>query len=153
MYCKKCGQYIGTDADTCAECLQKEAQPAFTYQPAGTYQSPINLGKAIAAMILSFVGFIWAYVTYIYVLTMFTFASADVAIITAIVLTVLGIVPSIIGLVFGCNSISNFKQTKYIRSGKRIPLLILGISAVVEAAPGLLFAFFTIFFAAIYAMI
>ena len=153
MYCQKCGKFTNSDATLCAECLQKEAQPAFTYQPAGTYQSPMNLGTAIAAMILSFVGFIWAYVTYICVLTIFTLAPADVAIITAIVLTVLGIVPTIIGLVFGCNSISNFKQTKYIRSGKRIPLLILGISAVVEAASGLLFTFFTIFFAAIYAMI
>ena len=138
MYCQKCGKFTNSDATICTECLQKEAQPTITYQPTEVYQSPINLGKAIAAMILSFVGFIWAYVTYICVLTMFTFAPADVAIITAIVLTVLGIVPSIIGLVFGCNSISNFKQTKYIRSGKRIPVLILGILSVVNAASSLL---------------
>ena len=127
MYCQKCGKFTNSDATICTECLQKEAQPTFTYQPAGTYQSPINLGKAIAAMILSYVGFIFIYIGCIL---------ATEGILPAV--CIVGLVPTIIGLVFGCSSISNFKQTKYIRSGKRIPVLILGILSVVNAASGLL---------------
>ena len=129
MYCQKCGKFTNSDATICTECLQKEAQPTFTYQPAGTYQSPINLGKAIAAMILSYVGFIFIYIGFIL---------ATEGILPAV--CIVGFVPTIIGLVFGCSSISNFKQTKYIRSGKRIPVLILGILSVVNAASSLLVA-------------
>ena len=129
MYCQKCGKFTNSDATICTECLQKEAQPTITYQPTGAYQSPINLGKAIAAMILSYVGFIFIYIGFIL---------ATEGILPAV--CIVGLVPTIIGLVFGCSSISNFKQTKYIRSGKRIPVLILGILSVVNAASGLLVA-------------
>ena len=127
MYCQKCGKFTNSDATLCAECLQKEAQPTITYQPTEVYQSPINLGKAIAAMILSYVGFIFIYIGFIL---------ATEGILPAV--CIFGFVPTIIGLVFGCSSISNFKQTKYIRSGKRIPVLILGILSVVNAASSLL---------------
>ena len=137
MYCKECGKFIGTDADVCDECKQKQEamnenkpQPSTnTYENTGFYQPPIvpqdtsviNLGKAIAAMILSTIGFIFSYAG------LLTIWEPD----AAIICMVIGIVPTILGLVFGVQSISNFKQTNYIRSGKRIPVLILGISSVI----------------------
>ena len=51
----------------------------------------------------------------------------------------LGLAPCIIGLVFGIKSISNFKETSYIKSGKRIPTLIMGIASTAQAGLGLLF--------------
>ena len=161
MYCKNCGKFIGTDADICDECKQKEepapaqvqinettqSQPVNMYQTPSYYQQQttyiptgpaINLGKAITAMILSFVGFIFTYVAYLEILILWEPAIVIVAL--------MGLVPCIIGLVFGCKSISNFKQTAYTRSGKRIPVLILGILSVINAATGLLFVLLTLLF-------
>lgn len=138
MYCKNCGKFIGTDAEICDECKQKEAQmngtqfqSANPYQNTGYYQPPavsqdtsvINLGKAIAAMVLATIGLIFIYAG---ILVMWEPVAA-------IVCMVIGLVPSILGLVFGVQAISNFKQTAYLRSGKRIPVLILGIASVVNA--------------------
>ena len=47
MYCKKCGKFIGTDADLCDECKQKESarsenqyyQATNLYKNTGFYQS------------------------------------------------------------------------------------------------------------------
>jgi hypothetical protein len=164
MYCKNCGKFIGTDADVCDECKQKEVQARAQeqaqtnentqYQPENIYQAPsyyqqqptyaptgpaINLGKAIAAMILSFVGFIFTYVAYLELLVLWEPA--------VVIVALMGLVPCIIGLVFGCKSISNFKQTAYTRSGKRIPVLILGILSVINAATGLLFVLLSLLFA------
>lgn len=147
MYCKKCGKFIGSDTNICDECKQKEA-PSYgtaTYQApnpyanANFYQPPfiqqdtsvINLGKGIAAAILSTIGFIFAYAA-------LTVIWEPIA---AIVCILLSLAPTILGLVFGCNSISNFKETSYIKSGKRIPVLILGIASVIYSATSLLFAF------------
>ena len=160
MYCKKCGKFIGTDADICDECKQKEAlaneNVLFQYsdldqninmntdananvnmnftQPVNVPQntSAINLGKAIAATILSVVGFIFMYVGILCCI-----GAPGVG----VVLMMLGLAPSILGLIFGIQSIANFKQTSYIRSGKRIPVIILGISAVADAAISLLLSF------------
>ena len=93
--------------------------------------SAINLGKAIAATILGTVGFFMMYFGCIFALT-YIFASVG------IVLLILGAVPTVMGLVFGINSISNFKETSHIKSGKRIPVLILGINAVFMSAMGIL---------------
>ena len=140
MYCKKCGKFIGTDADTCDECQQKEsAQASNLHENVAFYQPPtisqdtsvIALGKSIAAMILSTIGFIFAYAGILVVWE-------ETA---AIVCFLLGLVPSILGLVFGIQAISNFKKTSYLRSGKRIPLLILGISSVAEVALSLFLSF------------
>ena len=139
MYCKKCGKFIDSNADLCYECKQNEVplnenttyQSANSYANTGFYQPPIvqqdtsiiNLGKAIAAMILATIGFIFIYAGLIV-------AWEPTA---ATICMVLGLVPTILGLVFGCQAISNFKQTAYIRSGKRIPVLILGILSVVNS--------------------
>ena len=140
MYCKKCGKFIGTDADTCDECQQKEsAQASNLHENVAFYQPPtisqdtsvIALGKAIAAMILSTIGFIFAYAGILVI-----WAKA-----AAIICFLFGLVPSTLGLVFGIQAISNFKKTAYLHSGKRIPVLILGISSVVEAALSLFLSF------------
>lgn len=147
MYCKKCGKFIGTDVDICDECKQNEVplnvntayQTANPYENEAFYQLPtivqqdtsvINLGKAIAATILATIGFIFVYAGILSIL------EPPVA----IVCMVLGLVPAILGLIFGCQSISNFKQTAYIRSGKRIPVLILGISSVANSGNALLWS-------------
>ena len=149
MYCKKCGKFIGTDAEVCDECKQKESVNASTqqaqYQQAQyqqpQYQQPlyktqnndsaINLGKAIAGVILSFIGFIFG-------LTVLEGYSDTALVIGGLLL---GLAPCIIGLVFGIKSISNFKETSYIKSGKRIPTLIMGIASTAQAGLGLLFFF------------
>ena len=51
----------------------------------------------------------------------------------------LGLTPCIIGFAFGLKSISNFKETSYIKSGKRIPVLIMGIASTAQAGLGWLF--------------
>ena len=103
----------------------------YTQKPSAVQDtSVINLGKAIAAMVLSSVGMIFIYAG------VFSFDPA-----AAIICLILGLVPSILGLIFGIQSISNFKQTSAIKSGKRIPVLILGIASVVNAGIDLLLAF------------
>ena len=144
MYCKKCGKFIGSDAAVCDECKRNEAPlngnapypAANPYGNTGFYQQPmasqdtsaINLGKAIVAIILATVGFIFVYAG------MLTIWFPVVGVLAGIVCIVLGLAPTIIGLIFGIQSIANFKQTGYIKSGKRIPVLILGIAAVVNSA-------------------
>ena len=140
MYCRNCGKFIGTDAEICDECAKKEmlnnenapvqlVKPNANrgyYQPSSSSQDGpvINLGKAIASSILATVGFIFIYAALFAVIVPGA----------AFVCMIIGLVPSILGLVFGVQSISNFKQTSYLGGGKRIPVLILGISSVVEAA-------------------
>ena len=149
MYCKKCGQFIGTDEDLCKECKQREPavnvnsapQNSNQYQSKTYYQaqvvtqnsSAISLGKSIAAIILSTVGFIFFYISLL--------AAAESEEAASHVCMIIGLVATIMGFVFGITSISNFKRTAHIRSGKRIPLLILGIASVVNASIGLLILF------------
>ena len=200
MYCTKCGKFIGTDANICDECKQKELsmnetaplqaennqaqtngyyqqpyaaptqpqqQPNYYQQPQnnGYYQQPqqpnyyqqpqnngycqqpqqtnyyqqsetqdtsaINLGGAIAAIILSTVGFFFVYMG----LLMMMDPEAAVG------LMVVGLLPAILGLIFGIRSISNFKETSYIKSGKRIPVLIMGILSTIDSGLTLFLAF------------
>jgi hypothetical protein len=136
MYCKKCGKFIGNDSDLCDECRAKEEvfsefggstteDTAKTYYNADayTYTKEVSLGMPIAATILSHIGFFMVYLGVISV-TMF----------------ILGLVPSILGLIFGVRSIGYFKSTSAIRSGKRIPVLILGIVSVVMSGLALFIA-------------
>lgn len=155
MYCKKCGKFVGTAVEICDECKQKEVpandntqfQFSEPYQNTTYYQAPnvsqdtsaINLGKAITGMILAAVG-----LTFIYAGMILSWIPA-----AAVVFMILGLVPTILGFVFGLQSIINFKKTSHIRSGKRIPVLILGIAAVVNAAIGLICVFLLIYFVAV----
>lgn len=119
MYCKKCGRFIGEDIDLCDVCAE-ETTVVISKQTANVDTSSINLGKAIAAAILSNVGFIFAYAGVISMV----FMKAEVIIFIGSCMTILG-------FIFGLMSIFNFKNTSNIKSGKRIPVLILGIESVV----------------------
>ena len=68
-----------------------------------------------------------------------TYGSTDFG--GAIAIMFIGCIPSVLGLIFGIQSISYFKATSMIKTGKRIPVLILGISSVVMAGIGLFLAF------------
>lgn len=140
MYCKNCGKFIGTDAEVCDECRQKqealnENETVFV-PPLDT--SAIKLGKAIASIILATIGFVFAYAG-ILVATMETVASG--MIVAAGVCLAIAIVPTILGLAFGIQAIKSFKNTSHIKSGKRIPLLILGISSTIYAGITLFICF------------
>ena len=150
MYCKKCGKFIGTDADLCDECKQKESarsenqyyQATNLYKNTGFYQSQtisqdtsaINLGKAITAIILSTISFSLIYMGIIAIISGYSYLAY----------VTIGVIFAVLGLIFGIQSIMNFKQTNYIKSGKRIPVLILGIASVINSGFSL-FYFFIMF--------
>lgn len=163
MYCKKCGKFIGNDSDYCDECSVKETEafeefsekkaeevpPVYNYvpTPAPTYNGSdeIKLGKAIAAMILSELGFWFIYFAITILGAMVT--SYDY---TSVIICVLAGLPMcIISLVFGIQCIKNFKATSQFRNGKRIPVLILGISSVVLAGISLFLTFILLLCAAL----
>ena len=151
MYCKKCGKFIGNDADLCDECLAKEQAvfsefsepapetPAPVYYQESAYNAgaQIKLGKSIAAAVLSYLGFLIIYIGFMIMAELASYGS-DISVATAFVL--IGCIPNVLGLIFGIQSIKHFKATSMIRSGKRIPVLILGISSVVMAGIGLFVA-------------
>lgn len=153
MYCKNCGKFIGNDADLCEDCEtkdkavdevvfsefpEKEETKTPVYPKAEPCDSgmEVSLGKPIAAIVLSTVGFFMIYLGLILVAQLMYYDDVT----TSIVFMFLGLVPSILGLIFGIQSIKHFKATAEIKSGKRIPVLILGISAVVTAGVGLFIA-------------
>lgn len=164
MYCKKCGKFIGTDSDLCDECSKnsnevfsefaekkeetttpKGATPneytpkANTTNPTYNTNNEINLGRAIAGAILGFVGFLISYIAVILLAELLVLDPSDVG--GAMVAIIFSVVPSVISLVFGIKSIANFKSTSHVKNGKRIPLLILGISSVVLAGLSLFLVF------------
>ncbi len=145
MYCQNCGKFIGNDATLCDECREKSGaaetvtqnatqapNPAnqFTYTP----ESAVSLGKAIAAMVLSNVGFLLIYIG-IFVLVGLLASESDLG--GMPVLFFFGFIVTLLGLIFGIQSINHFKATSMVKTGKRIPLLILGIISVVLASLGL----------------
>lgn len=163
MYCKKCGKFIGNDSDYCDECSVKETEafeefsekkaeevsPVYDYAPisAPTYNGSdeIKLGKAIAAAIWSEIGFVLIYAAIMLLGAMVT--TYDYT--SVIVCAVLGLPMCILGLIFGIQSIKNFKATSQFRNGKRIPVLILGISSVVMAGISLFLVFILLLCAAL----
>ena len=152
MYCKKCGKFIGNDSDLCNECRMREENafgefstktnpdPTPVYYQGSSYygSNQVSLGKAIAAIVLSEIGFIFIYIGLILMAEMLSYGLYELE--SSIALMVIGCIPSLIGLVFGIQAIRHFKATSMIRSGKRVPLLILGIVSVVTAACSLLLA-------------
>ncbi len=149
MYCKKCGKFIGSESDLCDECAtnvgevfsefskekQENEQAVVTYsQEDYTANKPtVKLGSAIAAFILSTVGFAVIYFGFLFGLEL-TAATLNLEVLgVSIVCGLIGCVPALLGLIFGIASVINFKATSTVRSGKRIPLLILGILAILDA--------------------
>lgn len=164
MYCKKCGKFIGNDSDYCDECSVKETEafeefsekkaeevpPVYNYvpTPAPTYNGSdeIKLGKAIAAMILSELGFWFIY----FAITLWATMVDPYYDYTSVIICVLAGLPMcIISLVFGIQCIKNFKETSHFRNGKRIPVLILGICSVVMAGISLFLVFILLLCAAL----
>ena len=150
MYCKKCGKFIGNDSDLCDECKlnegdvfsefseRKEDLTTIYCHTSAPSSNVISLGKSIAAIILSNIGF---WLIYIGIIVMGELAAYGSDFDSAIAFMIIGCIPSVLGLIFGIQSISYFKSTSMIKSGKRIPVLILGISSVVMAGIGLFLSF------------
>ena len=152
MYCKKCGKFIGNEADLCDECNAK-AQPvfkefeepsltrpaAYTYNPtpapAPAPQPNVGLGKPIAATILGAFGFWLVYFAMILFIEEMGYGIDDYG--TVFVCLLLSIAPCILSLIFGIHSIKAFKAVKGRKNAKAIVSLVLGINAVVFAAIGL----------------
>ena len=157
MYCKKCGKFIGNESDLCDECGGKEEvfsefsekkaenaapayyqQPTYNAQPTYNVGPDIKLGKAIAATILSEIGVFLIYIAFLVMAELAAYGSFEFSGVLGIMLV--GCIPTGLGLGFGIQAIKNFKETSMVKSGKRIPVLILGIVSVVTAGIGLFLA-------------
>ena len=90
-----------------------------------------GFGKALASTVMSFVGFVFAYITLI--LAMF---SREAGLILLVV--TLGLL--VTSLVFGIGSIACFNKRRKA-CAKNIPTLVLGINGVATAAFGSIYAF------------
>ncbi|MBE7082706.1 MAG: hypothetical protein E7378_03435 [Clostridiales bacterium] len=143
MYCKNCGNFIGTDDDLCEKCSKNTAGLSTNKTELDLRANQINpevfvnkdkavkLWYAITAMVCTFVG------STLFIFSKFSYIINNFSGVVLDVLTYLSLASAIGGIVFGILAIINFRQTS--RSKKRIPLLILGIIALVEC--GLLIIF------------
>ena len=119
MCCKKCGKFIGLNAELCIDCQKEEV-----VQDASTVKPPvrISLSNAIASVVMP----IFAYLATLMAIAAWGFLVLALALV-------------VLGLIFGIQSISRFNKTSSVRSGARIPLLILGIVGTVENSMMLLY--------------
>lgn len=123
MCCKKCGKFIGINAELCMDCQRQEitAEASIVQPPV-----KIKLGRAIFAAIIG------------------EFAAGFVSV-GVPEAGIIGMIIALIGLVLGVLSISHYNKTSSARSGARIPLLVFGIIAVVGNVIILLLSLVVIF--------
>ena len=160
MYCKKCGKFIGNDSDFCDECAAEAkevfsefaenktenvvpSEPVINVAPVSepvviAPNCEVSLGKPIAATILSSIGCFFIYIGIILAGELAAYGEID----SVLGVMFIGLIPSILGLIFGIQSIKHFKATSGIKSGKRIPVLILGIESVAMSGTMLFLAAF-----------
>lgn len=158
MFCRKCGKYIPSSADVCADCAAKEARYTPVTPVANIPVQEGNLmngfGKALTASILGFIGvFCSAFGCVFAILATAASVTGDMPVteplVYAIVFWVIAIGLAIPALLFGVRSIKLFIAEKKAGHKKPIPALALGIGAVVCAGCIALIALITLFYVAV----
>jgi hypothetical protein len=157
MYCRKCGKYIPSNADVCADCAAKEAQYTPVTPIVNIPQKQGSLmngfGKALTAAILGFVGFFCSLFGYLFSVVTFGLSTAgestESQLIFSILFWVFAVGLAIPALLFGVRSIKLFIAEKKAGHKKPIPTLALGIGAVVFVGTIAIFALITLFLIAL----
>ena len=110
MCCKKCGKFIGINAELCIDCQRQEitAEASIVQPPV-----EIKLGRAVGAGIVTVCSFFCMMIA----ITLFGL--------------ILGTVLAATGLTLGILSIVHFSKTSSVRSGERTTVLIVGIVSAV----------------------
>ncbi len=159
MYCQKCGTELNQDG-RCENCNPSPYTPEFIEEPireaepkASNGSRMTGFGKALTAMILSFVAFVFAYASLIALGTfMGAFESSDylydyeyiastVGVCSFFALSSVGLcIPTII---LGIQSIKTFIREK--KAGRLTPIatLVLGIASLTDVPATLLFSLIT----------
>ena len=149
MYCNKCGKEIES-GNLCAECAApkvtvNEVKEEYFFAdeyvkiPSDSNNRMYGFGKALTSTILSFFGFIFAYVA----LICSTWASE-----TALVFVFLALPLLIIPIVFGGVSIKAFVSRKNSGCVKPVPTLVLGIVGLSIGCFSMIFEIIAFFIAA-----
>ncbi len=161
MYCVKCGKelkegYVGSVCEECQGIQNEKAMPEEVknslYSANKVNYRMFGFGKALTSTILSVFGYIFSlsgYIGALAVLTVNNMGDVDEGIAVAITLIVMSLPLVIISLIFGIQSINNFKYCKNRNFPKPIPTLILGISGVVFSALSFFFILLSLFFIAL----
>lgn len=162
MFCQKCGKFMDYNAPLCRDCEAANRQAANPGPYAAPNQMPFNqqyaaptypqgrmpedpgnamfgFGKALTSTLLSFFGFIMAYVAYFVALFNGDFP-----------VWIFSLPMGIISLVFGIQSINCFKARR-APCARPVATLVLGIIGLIFGAISLLFTFFAIVFFMMYA--
>ncbi len=156
MFCRKCGKYIPSNADVCADCAAKEAQytPVTPVVNIPTQKGSLmnGFGKALTGAILGFVGVFCSLFGYLFSIATLGLAAAGESterqLIFSILFWVFAVGLAIPALLFGVRSIKLFIAEKKAGNKKPIPTLALGIGAVVCVGMIAIFALITLFFIA-----
>lgn len=161
MYCVKCGKelkegYVGTVCEECQGIQNEKEIPAEVknslYSVNKVNYRMFGFGKALTSTILSVFGYLFSLMGYIFALAVLTVngvGNVEGTPDAAVVLIIMSLPLIIIGLIFGIQSINNFKYCKNRNYPKPIPTLILGISGVVFSALSLIFILLSLFFIAL----
>ena len=129
MYCRKCGKYIPSNADVCADCAAKEAQytPVTPIVNIPQQQGSLmnGFGKALTAAILGFVGLFCSLFGYLFSVVTFGLSTAgestESQLIFSILFWVFAVGLAIPALLFGVRSIKLFIAEKKAGHKKAYP--------------------------------